>query len=254
MRSADSGAVLTEAQRRAADAGMKAMMPIAGRPFLDFVLSALADAEIRQVGLVVAPEHEHLREHYERTTPPTRITIDFLVQREPLGTADAVLATESWSGRDALLVINGDNLYPVQVLRDIAALEEPGLAGFDADDLVRSSNIEPARLRAFALAETNERGYLTRIVEKPFANTGESASRTRISMNCWRFDHRIFEACRDVPRSSRGELELPAAVAMALERGTPFKVVPARGPVLDLSQRADAADLGRRLAGVIPHR
>jgi glucose-1-phosphate thymidylyltransferase len=255
MRSADSAAVLTEAQQRAADAGMKAMMPVAGRPFLDFVLSALADADIRQVGLVVAPEHEHLREHYERTAPPARITIAFLVQPEPLGTADAVLATERWSGGEPLLVINGDNLYPAQVLRDMAALDEPGLAGFDADDLVRSSNIGPARLRAFALAETDERGYLTRIVEKPFAtDTEKSASRSRISMNCWRFDHRIFEACRDVPRSSRGELELPAAVAMALERGTPFKVVPALGPVLDLSQRADAADLGRRLAGVIPHR
>jgi dTDP-glucose pyrophosphorylase len=72
-------------------------------------------------------------------------------------------------------------------------------------------------------------------------------------MNCRRFDYRIFEACRDVPRSSRGELELPAAVALALERGVPFKVVTARGPVLDLSQRADAAELERRLAGVIPH-
>ena len=26
-----------------------------------------------------------------------------------------------------------------------------------------------------------------------------------VSMNCWRFDARIFEACRDVPRSARGE-------------------------------------------------
>jgi dTDP-glucose pyrophosphorylase len=175
MRSPNSSVSLTGAQQRAADAGMKTMMPIAGRPFLDFVLSALADAGIRQVGLVVAPEHELLREHYEHTAPPTRITIDFLVQREPLGTADAVLATERWSDGDALLAINGDNLYPAQVLRDMAALDEPGLAGFDADDLVRSSNIEPARLRAFALAETDDRGYLTRIVEKPSAvDTGEA--------------------------------------------------------------------------------
>jgi len=253
MRSLDSSVSLTDAQQRAADAGMKAMMPIAGRPFLDFVLSALADAGIRQVGLVVAPEHEHLRAYYERTAPPVRITIDFIVQVEPLGTADAVLATERWSERGALLVINGDNLYPPQVLHDLAALDEPGLAGFDADDLVRSSNIEPARLHAFALAETDERGYLTRIVEKPSATDAAGSASLRISMNCWRFDHRIFEACRDVPRSSRGELELPAAVALALERGMPFKVVPANGPVLDLSQRADAAELERRLAGVIPH-
>jgi glucose-1-phosphate thymidylyltransferase len=73
-----------------------------------------------------------------------------------------------------------------------------------------------------------------------------------VSMNCWRFDSRIFEACRDVPRSPRGEYELPVAVQLAVEQGGRFKVVPAAGPVLDLSQRADAVEVSRRLAGVMP--
>ena len=72
-------------------------------------------------------------------------------------------------------------------------------------------------------------------------------------MNLWRFDARIFDACRDVPRSARGELELPEAVALAIRRGMRFKTIPARGPVLDLSRRADAADVERRLAGLAPH-
>ena len=66
-------------------------------------------------------------------------------------------------------------------------------------------------------------------------------------MNCWRFDARIFDACRDVPRSARGEFELPEAVGLAVERGVRFRAVPARGPVLDLSRRADATDVARRL-------
>ncbi len=52
---------LSETQQRAADAGLKAMMPIAGRPFLDYLLSALADAGIREVALVVAPDHAALQ-------------------------------------------------------------------------------------------------------------------------------------------------------------------------------------------------
>jgi glucose-1-phosphate thymidylyltransferase len=72
-------------------------------------------------------------------------------------------------------------------------------------------------------------------------------------MNCWRFDARIFAACRDVPKSIRGEFELPEAVGLALQRGVRFRALPASGPVLDLSSRADAEDLSRRLAGVIPH-
>jgi glucose-1-phosphate thymidylyltransferase len=71
-------------------------------------------------------------------------------------------------------------------------------------------------------------------------------------MNCWRFDARIFDACRDVPRSARGEFELPEAVALATRRGTRFKAIAARGPVLDLSRRADTFDVEERLAGVAP--
>jgi dTDP-glucose pyrophosphorylase len=253
MRSSDSGARLTADQQRAADAGMKAMMPIAGRPFLDFVLSAIADAGLRQVAIVVAPDHEALRRYYREEAPPARLRIDFAVQQEPIGTASAVLAVEAWAGQEPFLVMNGDNLYPRDALRDLAALPEPGLPGFDRDDLVRSSNIEPARVQAFALLEVDG-GYLTRIVEKPSAEEMAAAPPDApISMNCWRFDRRIFDACRDVPRSARGELELPMAVGLAVSRGVRFRVVPARGPVLDLSQRADAAEVARRLAGVAPH-
>ena len=71
-------------------------------------------------------------------------------------------------------------------------------------------------------------------------------------MNVWRFDDRIFEACRDVPRSARGEYELPEAVALAIARGVEFRVVPARGAVLDLSRRGDVAQVTARLAGCEP--
>src|SRR5262245_51008749 len=116
MRSTDPAAVLTAAQRQAADAGHKAMMPIAGRPFLDFVLSAAADAGLDRVAIVVAPDHSELRQYYEVTSPPARIRMDFVVQTEPRGTADAVLAAERWIGDDPFLVLNGDNLYPVRDL------------------------------------------------------------------------------------------------------------------------------------------
>ena len=71
-------------------------------------------------------------------------------------------------------------------------------------------------------------------------------------MNCWRFDQRIFKACREVPLSARGEYELPEAVGVAVAQGVRFKTFPARGPVLDLSTRSDATDVSRRLSGIIP--
>ena len=254
MQRPDAGAALTDAQQRAADAGLKPLMPIAGRPFVDYVLSSLADAGVRQVGIVVAPQHEALAAHYD-AHPPSRVAVDFVVQPEARGTADAMLAAESWTEGRPFLVMNGDNLYPVRALSDLASLDEPGLPAFDAEDLVRSSNIPEERIRAFALIEVDDEGYLTGIEEKPASLEipPEGGSHTaRISMNCWRFDARIFDACRDVPRSARGEFELPEAVGLAVRRGLRIRAVPAVGPVLDLSRRADAADVERRLAGAEP--
>lgn len=257
MRAADPGAEMTAEQAAAADAGAKAMMPVHGRPFLDYVLSALADAGISEVALIVAPDHARLRQHYGADAPPARLAVSFVVQPDALGTADAILAAESWAAGTPFLAMNADNLYPVPALRDLTALDTPGLPAFDADELVRSGNIPADRIRAFALVRSDAQGFLTGIVEKPgrhafAAPDGAGATSRLVSMNCWRFDARIFPACREVPRSARGEFELPEAVGLAVRRGVRFAVRRARGPVLDLSTRADAAEVANRLAGAAP--
>jgi dTDP-glucose pyrophosphorylase len=275
MRVHDPRVTLTPEQQRAADAGLKAMIPVNGRPFLDFLLSALADAGILDVALVVAPAHDEIKRHYTEIAPPTRLAISFVVQDRPLGTADAIRSAEPWTRAAPFLAMNADNLYPVDALQTLASLDEPGLPAFDRDDLVRTSNIPEERILSFALIEVDPDGYLRAIVEKPsppdqpplkLRRSAEALAKAEgghyrsasipgssfVSMNCWRFDARIFGACRDVPRSARGEQEVPEAVALALTRGVRFKTFPARGPVLDLSRRADTADVEKRLAGVRP--
>jgi dTDP-glucose pyrophosphorylase len=253
MRQPDASAPLSVDQQHAADAGLKAMMPVNGRPFIDYVLGSLADAGLHAVALVVAPDHDVLRRHLAGN-PPARLRVAFVVQEAAIGTANAVLAVERWASEEPFLVMNADNLYPVEALRRLAALDEPGFPAFDADDLVRSSNIPAERVRAFAIVTIDAGGYLTSIVEKPGDLPHERGSHGAVSMNCWRFDARIFDACRAVPKSARGEFELPEAVGVAIARGVRFKAIPARGPVLDLSRRADAADVARRLAGTVPWR
>jgi glucose-1-phosphate thymidylyltransferase len=251
MRAADAAAALTDEQRRAADAGLKVMMPIGGRSFLDYVLSALADAGFRDVGLVIGPEQEEIRRYYESVRVPARVRVSFLIQREPLGTANAVLAAERWAGDDPFVVLNADNLYAVPALRALGELNEPGLPVYAMDDLVATSNIAPSRLETFALVELDAAGYLKRIVEKPDpAARAAMGPHALVSMNCWRLDRRIFDACREVPRSPRGEFELPEAVGLAAGRGVRFRGLAARGPVLDVSSRADVAEVARRLEHV----
>ncbi len=255
MRAPDPGAELTVAQARAADAGLKAMMPVNGRPFLDYVLSALADAGVQNVALIVAPDHEALRHYYSEDAAPTRLTVDFVVQQEAVGTANAILAAEDWVRGRPFLAMNADNLYPGPALADLRALGEPGLIAFESGDLIRSGNIPAERIKSFALVEMADDGYLRGIVEKPGGTSAAAgatwADDSLISMNCWRFDAQIFSACRDVAPSVRGELELPEAVGLAVRRGVRFRVLRATGGVLDLSKRGDAAEVARRLDGMM---
>ena len=194
------------------------------------------------------PVHDEIADWY-RDHPPGRIRLAFVVQLEALGTANALLAAESWlAGRD-FLTLNADNLYPVEAIRALATLGGPGLIAFDRQALVATGNIEPDRLATFAILELRSDGSLARIIEKPSAvEYARASANPWISMNIWRFDTIIFNACRDVPRSVRGEFELPQAVELAVTRGARFQAVTMAVPVLDLSRRGDVAELARRLA------
>jgi glucose-1-phosphate thymidylyltransferase len=248
-RAADVGAI-DAAQARAADAGVKAMIPI-GRPFLDFVLTSVADAGFREVCLVIGPEHDQIREYYGRHVALTRLRVRFAVQAEPLGTADAVAAAEAFAGADQFLVINSDNYYPASVLDAVRRLGGPGLAGFEREALVREGNIDDDRVRRYAVLDVDAEGRLAGIIEKPDARSwARTAPSALISMNCWRFGHAIFEAARRIAPSPRGEYELADAVIDAMRHGETFRVVPARAGVLDLSMRGDIPSVARRLAGV----
>jgi glucose-1-phosphate thymidylyltransferase len=243
---------LTPEQAAMADAGLKAMMPFGGRPFLDYVLRAIADAGGSEVCLVIAPGHNLIREYYTATRRPRRLRLGFAVQQEPRGTADAMLAAEAFAGADPCLVMNSDNYYPTDVLRALAALDEQGLPAFSREGLLRDGLIEPARVRDYALVRVGGDGTLEDIVEKPDPATASAmGEEAYVSMNVWRLDARIFEACRRVPPSPRGELELPTAVRFAVRqmhvRFVAFRV---DAPVLDLSRRSDVPAVARRLAAL----
>jgi dTDP-glucose pyrophosphorylase len=251
MRSSDSSAHLDAGQSRAADVGMKAMIPI-GRPFLDFVLSALADAGFTEACLVVGPEHAAIREYYASVSAK-RIKISFAIQEQPIGTANALLAAQSFTAGESFLALNSDNYYPVEVFSALRTLGEPGLPAFEREALVRDGNVPPERIRGYALLKISASGYLERIVEKPDEMPAETGGGEElfISMNCWRFAPEIFRACREVPRSARGEFELPEAVQFGLSSlGLRFKAIPFHAGVLDLSYRGDIAEVAKRLAPV----
>ncbi len=246
MREPDAAAALSREQAAAADRGLKAMIPI-GRPFLDYVLSGLADAGYRRICLVIGPEHSAVRDYYERQSP-RRIAVAYATQAEPRGTADALLAAEAFIGDDEFLVMNSDNYYPVEMLRTLRTLGEPGAVMFQEEALVRNSNIPAERVRAYAYAVVGADGYLEDLVEKPDENTRERlAGRALVSMNCWRCAPSMLDFCRRVQLSPRGEYELPVAVRDAVRAGVRLRVLASEAGVLDISRRADVPAVAARL-------
>jgi dTDP-glucose pyrophosphorylase len=254
MRKSDESTKIGANQAAVADIGLKAMIPMAtgnGRPFLDYLLSTLADAGLTDVCLVIGPEHSAVRNHYERDAVPSRIRLQFAIQEQALGTANAVLSAEEFAGDDRFAVINSDNFYPAEALSALHSLTEPAIVGFDRDVLVRLGNVPAERTARFGALDIDPEGYLRRILISPTEQMLKSGDSIYSSMNCFLFTKEIFDACREVPLSARGEYELPQAVHHAIDRGMMrFKVVRISAPVLDMSSRGDIGAVAEHLKGI----
>lgn len=254
MRKSDESAVLDSRQSEVAGTGVKAMIPIE-RPFLDYVLGELANAGYSDVCLIIGPEHTIIRDYYTKESPPRRIRIHFAIQEKPLGTADAVLAAKDFTGDDHFLVINSDNYYPYEALRDLRQLDGSGVALFERESLVAGSNVPEERILKFAVARIDEQGYLSRLYEKPSEDTVRALGNPLyVSMNSWVFSPKIYSACREISPSVRGELELSDAIQFAINNlKENFKVLTFSAPVLDMSSRSDVAAVSEKLRGTQPN-
>jgi bifunctional UDP-N-acetylglucosamine pyrophosphorylase/glucosamine-1-phosphate N-acetyltransferase len=202
----------------------KPLLPIRGRPILDWTLGALPSA-VDRVVVVVHYLAEQIKE-YLRTQPHFREYVS-VEQVQPRGTGDALRSCRSHLRGDRFLVLNGDDLYGAA---DLAALAECP-AG-----LIVHSVSEPRR---FGVAFLKSDGTLEKLVEKPdldgprLANTG-----------AYLFPADVFATELNV--SSRGEYEITDYVT-ALASTRPVHVVEAKFwmPIGDVNawQQAQQCDL-----------
>lgn len=86
----------------------KPMAPIAGRPFLEYLLDRLAHAGISTVTLSVGYKWEVIRDHFG--TSYRDIEIDYAIEAEPLGTGGALLHALGHANAAPVLALNGDSL------------------------------------------------------------------------------------------------------------------------------------------------
>lgn len=246
MRAGVQDLALTSEQERYAATGIKTLIPVAGdKTLLELISENLRSAGFTRIWAVIGPEHGAVRD----LCAAKKLDIRFLTQKEPLGTADAVLSAENCiEAGEIFLVVNSDNLYPVESLRRLREIDRPAILAFGRESLIEHSNIDPERVAKFATVEIDESGFLRRIVEKP----DEVEHGSLVSMNAWLFSSAIFDACRTVRPSERGEYEITTAVQNSIDiLGEKFVAVETDEGVLDLSSRSDIGKVGLFLEGKV---
>lgn len=135
----------------------KPMVDVAGRPFLEHVLSYLENEGVRKVCMALHHKAGAVTRHFQRRWQGLRL--DYSVEESPLGTGGAIRAALSWASEDNVIVVNGDTLFTVPL---------SSMLGFHKGRGAQVSlavRREP-RASRFGLVEFDSNFRVTRFIEK----------------------------------------------------------------------------------------
>ncbi len=181
----------------------KPLLPVQGRPILDWIIGALPPVD-RLVVVV-----NYLAEQIEAYLGTQKHVRDWKIVRQdvPRGTGDALHACRKHIEAERLLVLNGDDLYGAADLAALAA-KPMGLLAHPVD--------EP---RKFGIVFPRANGTLEQLSEKP-----DLEGRHLANIGAYLFPRSVFDI--ELPLSPRGEYEITDAVS-ALAKNNDFSIVEA---------------------------
>ena len=188
----------------------KQLVPIANKPILFYGLEAIAQAGIREVGIVVGETQGEIR-NAVGSGSKWGIRVTYIPQEAPLGLAHAVKISESFLKKDEFVMYLGDNLLRdgVETFVDKFKKERPNAQIL----LARVSHPEQ-----FGVAELAN-GRVKRLEEKPKKPKSDLAL-----VGVYMFDSQIFKAVKAIRPSGRGELEITDAIQYLIDRK--LRVIP----------------------------
>jgi glucose-1-phosphate thymidylyltransferase len=183
----------------------KQLVPIANKPVLFYGLEALADAGIRQVGIVVGDTAPEIR---SAVGDGSRWGLEatYIEQDAPRGLAHAVLVSEPYLGREPFVMYLGDNLLN----KGIGRFVEQFAAARPAAQILLARVPDPGM---FGVAELRD-GKVIRLAEKPKAPKSDLAL-----VGVYMFGPEIFESVKRIRPSGRNELEITDAIQDLIDRG-----------------------------------
>ncbi|MFD0361342.1 sugar phosphate nucleotidyltransferase [Nocardia sp. GCM10030253] len=184
---------------RPAYTGNKHLIPIGGRPMAEYGLELLSRCGIRTVTAVVRPDDsDHFRRLFGRAVPD--LSIDYVIQPHPLGTADALQRCEDSVEDPFVATLWGDNLFEVA--------PRSAVQRFVSDPAPCMITVaESASPQHFSVVTIDD-GRVTEILDKPPQPPGNT-----VCAGLMLFDSAdLFRAVREVRQNHRGEREAMDAV------------------------------------------
>jgi glucose-1-phosphate thymidylyltransferase len=204
----------------------KQLIPVANRPILGYVLDQVSETGIVDVGVVITPETGNYVKEYVKDGSAWGLKVNYILQ-EPLGLAHAVKTARNFLKNDSVVMCLGDNLQGLGIANLVKRFEHESL---DALILLKEVD-DPAR---FGVAVLNEKGCVTRLVEKP----KEPPSNLAI-VGTYVFSSRIHQAIERIKPSWRGELEITDALQEMINMGFKVKAELLKSWWLDTGKKDD---------------
>jgi glucose-1-phosphate thymidylyltransferase len=215
----------------------KQLIPIAGKPILFHALEAIADAGIREVGIVVGQTSEEVK---AAVGDGSRwgIEVTYIPQPAPLGLAHAVVTAADFVRGEPFLMYLGDNVL-LEGLRGF--VEAFGRESPEAQIFLAQVH-EPERFGVAVLRDDK----VVKLVEKPAEFISDVAL-----VGVYMFRDSILDACATLQPSWRNEYEITEAIQWLIDRGETVRAEMVGGWWKDTGRPEDLLEANRMMLSAI---